>query len=78
MQIRPNTDSDTVVLELSTTNGRITLGGAAGTIELSIAYTDTATLDPQRAVYDLVLTDPSGVPKTLFGGSVNIIKTRTR
>lgn len=43
MQVRPEVESPTVLLELTTANGGITLGGVAGTIELFVSD-DASTL----------------------------------
>ena len=72
------------VIELTTANGRITLGGADGTIELSIAATDTAALSVdlsdcrrtvparQRHVYDLELEASDGTVTRLVEGLADI------
>lgn len=46
----------TPLLTLTTENDRITLGGAAGTIELYISAEDTADINWTSAVYDLTVT----------------------
>lgn len=78
MQIRKRRTSSDVIIELSTANGRITLGGAAGTITLTISATDTAALDIcQGAVYDLELTVGSTV-KRLLAGEVSFSREVTQ
>lgn len=78
MQIRPDYDSEIVLLELTDTSGStgITLGGEEGTIDIRIGALDTAALDPgddisgKIGVYDLLLietTDPSHVIRILKG-----------
>ena len=80
MQIRSRPESKAVILELSTTNGRITLnyGSQNGAIRLLISADITATLPPRdEAVYDLVLY--SGTIKTrILQGSVVISPEVTR
>lgn len=80
MQIRSKPESKAVILELSTTNGRITLNylGNHGAIRLLISKDITATLPPRNeAVYDLVLL--SGGDKTrILQGSVIISPEVTR
>jgi hypothetical protein len=60
MQIR-DASSNVLILELSTTNGRITLGGTAGTIDLLIAATDTDDFTPGCYIYDLELLNGTEV-----------------
>lgn len=57
-------------ISLTTENGRMTLGGAAGTIGLLIDYTDTETLAAGTYKYDLELAsgdDPAIVTRLLQG-----------
>lgn len=52
----------TVLFTLNTTGSGITLGGAAGTIDLYISATDTLSFDgwaSPSAIYDLSITDTS-------------------
>lgn len=59
--------TDTIaVFELTTSNSRISLGGTAGTITLSITASDTATLSGDY-VYDLELVNGSNVKRLLQG-----------
>lgn len=78
MQIRERLDSDTVIIELTDANGRITLGltdvnyfDGDPHILLELDSTDTDGL-PQRgqATYDLLLTAPGGSVTRLLQGSV--------
>lgn len=63
MQIRRKVQSQSSLIELTTSNGRITLGGTAGTILLAIEADDTAALPAtpfdHRWYYDLELL-PAG------------------
>ena len=56
MQVRYASDSPTII-ELSTSNGRITIDSAYGRINLHISATDTAALAAGVYNYDLNLTD---------------------
>jgi hypothetical protein len=67
MQVRDLTPTDTLVLELTTSNDRMTLGGAAGTITLSVAASDMADVDSGRYVYDLELVNGSTVERLVMG-----------
>ena len=66
MQLRKNFGSP-IVLELNTSNGRIVLGGALGTITLEIAAADSAVVPPGVYKYDLDLTSAGGTTKFLTG-----------
>jgi hypothetical protein len=69
MEVR---SGSTTVLELDTTNGRITL---AGTITLEVDAADTSSLSPANCEYDLVLTSPGGIVTKLLCGSIVIRDT---
>lgn len=56
MQVRSFTSSQTVLVELSTTNGRITFGPEPGKVRLLIDAVTTAELPPARHTYDLEFT----------------------
>lgn len=77
MQMRPTVQSDTVLVELSTANGRITLGGNTGTIDLLLSADITANLSGNRAVYDLEITQGEVVTR-LVEGAVTIVPNVTR
>jgi hypothetical protein len=78
MQVRSTLESATTVVELTTANGRIALGGAAGTISLTISATDTAGLTAGRGVYDLELVSGSGIVTRLLQGVCTISRNVTR
>lgn len=59
MQFRETAKSTVILLDASQ---YIVLGGAAGTIVLTIPATVTATIDWNAAVYDLELTSPDVAP----------------
>ena len=68
MVIRERTTAAPVALTLSTSNGRITLGDAAGTIDLLIADEDTANLDEGHYTYTLELTSSGGIVERVLMG----------
>lgn len=78
MQARPSYTSSTVAVELTTANGRITLGGALGTITLSLSATETAALTPGRYVYDLELVSGGGLVTPLAEGILTVSPEVTR
>ncbi len=59
MQVRPSVDSDTVILSLTTENGRIELGDTDGSIALYVPDTVMIEIPEGIYVYDLELVAPS-------------------
>lgn len=78
MQIRKTVDATTIILTLTTENGRITVGGANGLITLLVSAADTAALTSFCGVYDLEVISPTGVVTRLLEGQVEISKEVTR
>jgi hypothetical protein len=73
MKVVSGTDT---VIELSDSNGRLTLGGATGVIQMTIAATDTANLPVGDFAYDLFLH--SGIVATrLLQGFFTIAEAQT-
>jgi len=72
LQIRPKIASDILYIDLNTENNGIVLGGAAGTIDMSIAAVVTEAITWLRAKYDLELIDGSGFVTRLVEGDVTI------
>jgi hypothetical protein len=77
-QFRSDVTSDVILCDLTTANGRITLGGAAGTIILSLTSTVTAAFNWTNGVYDLEIIYPDGVVKRLLQGTVTVSPEVTR
>ena len=67
MTVRPFVGSNTTTLVASTSNGRITLGGANGRITVNIASTVTDDLTPSRYSYDLVVNSGGTITRVLEG-----------
>jgi hypothetical protein len=78
MQVRATLESASTLVELTTANSRIALGGTAGTISLTISATDTAALTAGRGVYDLELVSGSGIVTRLLQGVATISRNVTR
>lgn len=78
MQIRSSAESATVLLELTVTNGRITLGDAAGTIDLSVDASEFTAIDWDTGVYDLLLISPATRVVRLLNGKIVVIQGVTR
>lgn len=72
MMIKNSPEDDTALVTLTTENGRIALGGALGTITLSLNSTVTAALDFTKALYDLELVSGGGFVTRLIGGAVTL------
>jgi hypothetical protein len=79
MQVRTTLESPTVVIELSTDNGRLSIDGPAGKIHLEITNEDTANLVPVKdAVYDLEIYHINGTVTRLVEGKLSIKAEVTR
>jgi hypothetical protein len=78
MQVREKVSSTATLLSLTTENGGIALGGAAGTIAVTAAATLTDDITTKRGVYDLELVSSGGVVTRLIEGCVTISPEVTR
>lgn len=73
MQIRPSVGSSTIVKQLTTENGGISLGATNGQIVLYISDEDMVNIAEDKYVYDLELIGPDEdlyVYKLLYGNFV--------
>ena len=78
MQVRLTYDAATTILSL-TSGSEITLGGAAGTIDITVSATTTAGLTaPWAGAYDLELVSGGGVVTRLLEGSAIVSPEVTR
>lgn len=68
MQIRDAAGA--LISDLSTANGKIVIGGSAGTIALTIPHTETALMTFGTALYDLKLIAPDGSESRLLQGKI--------
>ncbi|MDX2074739.1 MAG: hypothetical protein SFX19_10335 [Alphaproteobacteria bacterium] len=78
MQLRESVDDADPFLSLTTENGGIALGGAAGTITLAISAADTAVITKTSGVYDLELVSAGGIVTRLLAGKILVSKEITR
>lgn len=78
MQVRATRDDPAFLIELTTANGRIALGGAAGTILLRIEAPDTAVIVWPSGVYDLEIEFADGTVRRLLAGNVMVSPEVTR
>jgi hypothetical protein len=79
MHMRETVEAATPFLTLTTENGGITLGGAAGTISLLASAAATSAIQAKQGVYDLEMIAPDTVTVTrLLEGRVIIDQEVTR
>lgn len=78
MQVRASTSAADVLLELTTENGRITINGPAGRIDLVLPPDVTEAITWRRGVYDLELVSPAGDVQRLLRGRVEVSREVTR
>jgi hypothetical protein len=78
MHVRTLANASTTILELTTENSRIALGGTAGTVDLTVAANTTANLTPALYVYDLEVVSAGGVVTRLIEGNFNVKAEVTR
>ncbi len=78
MQVRDKLEAPTVLLELTTENGGIALGGTAGTVALRIEATATAAFAWRSGVYDLEVEFADQTVRRLLSGGVSVSPEVTR
>lgn len=73
MQIRDKVGSSTVLLELTTENGGIVLGGVTGSIEFcKLSAATTSQIAWRIGVYDLKITFADSTVKRKISGTVSV------
>jgi len=78
MQIRESIDSSTVIHELTSANGGISIDPVNFTISMNISAARTAAFSFDAAVYSMELTDNQGLVYPFLSGSLTLIKEVTR
>jgi hypothetical protein len=78
LQVRTEAAEPGIIIELTTVGGGVGLGGSAGTISIFIDAGTSAGLDPANALYDLLMTAPSGDKTRLLQGKFTIRAAITR
>lgn len=79
MQARATIAAATTIFSLTSSPAAgITLGGAAGTITITLTATETAAITADTAYYDIELEDGSGVVTRLLQGEIEFSKEVTR
>ena len=76
MQVRPDIESSTKLLDLTSSGGDMTLN-SSGIIVVTVSATNTAALT-QGGVYDLEIEDASGVVERVIEGTFTLDKEVTR
>lgn len=77
-QVRENIVSEQVLVELSTIDNTIVLGGALGTVELIFLPAHTEGVSWRSGVYDVEVTLSNGDIRRLVGGSISLSPEVTR
>ena len=77
-EFRPELESETVLLTLSTQNGRIFLNEDPGKIRIHITDEDTASMTFDGCVYDLFIEFADGTRVRRMAGPVSLTKRVTR
>jgi hypothetical protein len=77
MHVRRDVDSASTLVELTTQNGRISLGGAAGTITLALTATTTAGI-ARSGVYDIEIVSAGGQVSRVLRGDFVVDREVTR
>jgi hypothetical protein len=77
MQVRQKYDSPSVLISLTTENGRIVFG-SDGSFQLNIPSSITETLTPGKYVYDFEAVSPGGAVTKLVRGTFRVVPEVTR
>jgi hypothetical protein len=77
MQVRRTIDSSTVLVSLTTENGRITINGEAGQIGLFMSDEVTSSIT-SSGVYDLEVVDDNGNVSRVIEGTFTLSQEVTR
>lgn len=67
MTVRPFVGATTTTVVASTANGRMVLGGALGSVSITIDAATTGAISASRYAYDLVLDSGSEITRYLEG-----------
>lgn len=78
MQVREFAYSSTILLELSTANGKIEINGPAGQLVLEIPNTETAAFTWRSGVYDLEITSSLNIVTRVMEGNATVSLEVTR
>jgi len=77
MSLKESPTATATILSLTTSNGRMTINGSAGTVALLISASDTAGLEPDDGVFDIEITSGAAVVTRLIEGTYSIRRNIT-
>lgn len=77
MKVRKRASSPAAYLSLTETSG-LALGGAAGTVTISVNSTALSAVPAGKYIYDLRLDSPSGVEQRLIQGQFTVLAEVSR
>lgn len=78
MQARAKITDAVKLLDLTTENGGIVLGGTAGTVAIKRSAVETAAITWKSAVYDLEIVFADTTVRRLLAGSISVSPEVTR
>lgn len=78
MHVRTKIGAPDKLLDLTTANGGIVLGGTAGTVQIVLTAAQTEALTWTTAVYDLEVEFSNGFVRRLIQGGVSVSPGVTR
>ena len=78
MQVRQAVTSSTVIVELTTENGRIAVIPSKGQFQMTLTAAETAELSPGNYIYDLEVVAPGGSETTLLQGGFTVVAQVTQ
>lgn len=78
MQVRSRIEDTAVLLELTTENGGITLGGSTWSVMLTITATATSAFAWRHGVYDIEVTMENGDVVRFLEGKITVSGEVTR
>lgn len=82
MQVRATYDSDTVLIEATTVNGKLVLNPTLGRVGLTLVPADTSPIEfsgeSLSGVYDLEVVSSGGVVTRVAEGSFTLLREVTR
>lgn len=73
LNIKTTLDATTYIDVITTATGEIVITPTTGKIAITVPATTTASYTFEEAIYDLTLTAPSGIVKTILEGNVYLI-----
>lgn len=78
MQVRSSTASPDVLLEMTSTNGKIQITPSTGTVTLVFSAATTAAITWKRGKYDLEMVSSDGTVTRLIEGQISVSQEITR